>query len=244
MPRLAIASLLACVPLFVSVAAHAATVDAKCAGKVAFQFDDEKWETDKDVTKAPLCDFVFTSRQDRGFSVFFWSPTLKPKEAKQVKKTSAAGLLQRMVDMVSGGNEGAKVVATEKAGDFDWVFQRTSGPSGNPTEQYFGVTRKAGVLLYVVYGFEAHRSDNKVPYDQAAAKAEFERWLAGVKIGRGKKEQVDRPSPHEAALHGEAPQWVRVETERPYRRACGNSSGGSGCGPAGAAGWCVTAQGF
>lgn len=166
----------------VSSPALAAPAQAPCGDKVVLLLDEARWRPSKPLNPAGACDVSFTRVDDPGYQVMLTMLPLRPAEVPKAKKMPPLQHLQRMLDMLSKGNQGPKLDKAEKSGPFHHAFGQGEGPSGNPYHTHVAVRLVSGAVFYVLHTYEPHRSDKKAAYDQAAARAELLGWLEGIKL--------------------------------------------------------------
>lgn len=165
--------------------ASAKPVEQRCGARIQFVYDDSVWKVEKAVHGGEggmLCEAGLVALSDSGYSIYFWSITLRGQELAMTKKMTPVQLLKRMTDMQSKSNRGPDIEQARQAGGFSYTFIKSMNPAGIEFFMHIGVVVKGDLLLYVMHSYESHRSDKKGTYDEEASRNDFLKILKGVKV--------------------------------------------------------------
>ena len=155
----------------------------KCMTVVTFTYDDARYPKN-DTVQAPdgHCDLSMHATPDGNYALSMFSPLIKPKEFKDLRKWSPEKHLQHMANMLSSGNSAAPVQDLEKVGVFSMAFSVARGPNGLTGSSYIATTWVGKTMLFVMLNHELLRNPTGPAYNRTAARTELLGILAALQI--------------------------------------------------------------
>ena len=150
---------------------------------VTFTYDDARYPAN-DTVQAPdgHCDLSLHATPDGNYALSLFSPVLKPKELKDLRKWSPEKHLQHMANMRSSGNSAAPVQDLEKVGVFSMAFSVARGPNGLTGSSYIATTWVGKSMLFVMLNHELLRNPTGPAYNRTVARTELLGILAALQI--------------------------------------------------------------